>query len=257
MKKIIPIADRFGHKTITIGSNKADIYALLANFSTLSNLALGFVISFFILIGKPIDRIIAMRFLMLGASFDAIDGRIARLSNTKPRLGAQFDTLADQFTFAFAPGLMIVDMYHTLNFYFAFFLSGLYLFSASFRLSRFMLEPTHGYFKGMPSPVAALFVGAWYVLNDPDMVLAGVSIALISAVMISSLPYTGMKKVQTKVQLFYFIFTVTMMLLLTYSPSNWFSRLSIIWIVFIYYFSTIGALHGYYCIKKQQQLTKK
>ncbi|MHA2250576.1 MAG: CDP-alcohol phosphatidyltransferase family protein [Candidatus Kariarchaeaceae archaeon] len=242
--------DFIGRRRIQIGKYEADMYAILANFSTLANLLLGFLISFFIIIANPLNRILAMRFLMLGASFDAIDGRLARLSNTKPRLGAQFDTAADLVSFGFAPGFMIIDMYYNEDLYFAFLLAGLYLFSASFRLSRFMLEPTFGYFKGMPSPVAALFVAALYLLEDPDLVFVAGSIALISVVMIVSLPYTGMKEVRSKFQLFYFVFTIVLMLLLMFSPNKWFETLAIIWIAYLYYFTILGPLHGYHGIRK-------
>ncbi len=248
--------DKIGHKRFSIGNNQADIYAIFANFSTLANLLLGVLISLFIVIGNPLHRILTMRLLMLAASFDAIDGRIARMSNTKPRLGAQFDTLADLVSFAFAPAFIILDMYYNLNNNFAFFIAIIYFFSATFRLSKFMLEPTYGYFKGMPSPVAALFIASWYVIEDPDMVLATIAIAFLSALMIVSLPYTGMKTAESIFQRFYFIFTVIMMLLFIFSPNSWFNTLGIIFIIFILYFALVGPLQGYHNINQQKKRMK-
>ncbi|OLS19062.1 MAG: Archaetidylserine synthase [Candidatus Heimdallarchaeota archaeon LC_2] len=235
---------RTGHKKLHLMGFEADFFALLANFSTLMNFSLGIIVTVAIVIGSPLDKILAMRFIMLGASFDAIDGRLARKSNTKPRLGAEFDTLADQATFGLAPSMLILDRFYDLNPSFAFLLAGLYLFAAWFRLSRFMLTPTYGFFNGMPSPVAATYVAAWYVLPDVDLVLFATNMALISAVMVVNLPYTAMKTVTTLFQKANFVFTITMMVLLTYSPNSWMKTLSIIWISNIFYFTIFGPYHA-------------
>jgi len=235
---------KFGHKVVGVGPLKADLFAVAANFSTLMNLILGLIISLAILSYNPLDRILAMRFLMLGASFDAIDGRLARKSNTKPKLGAQFDTIADQVTFGIAPALMILDMLFKFNELLAFMLAGMYLFGASFRLSRFMLEPTYGFFNGMPSPVAATFIAAWYIQRSPDVSLLALAIALIASVMIVSLPFTALKIVKTLFQKINFAFTIIMMLLLTYAPSQWMEFLGKIWILHISYFTLVGSYHA-------------
>jgi CDP-diacylglycerol--serine O-phosphatidyltransferase len=236
--------DRFGHKRLKLLNQEADIYALLANFSTLMNFLLGLVVALGIILGNPLNRILAMRFIMLGASFDAIDGRLARRSNTKPRLGAQFDTLADQSTFGLAPSMLILHGFNGLNQYFAFMLAAMYLFAAWFRLSRFMLSPTHGFFNGMPSPVAATYVAAWYMLPDVDITLFAFNMALISTVMVVNLPYTAMKTVTTLFQKINFAFTISLMLLLTYSPNSWMEPLAIVWILNVFYFIVFGPHHA-------------
>lgn len=244
--------DKFGRKKLRVGNQEADVYALLANFSTLMNFLLGLAVALGIILGNPLNRILAMRFIMLGASFDAIDGRLARRSSTKPRLGAQFDTLADQSTFGLAPSMLILHSFNDLNQNFAFLLAGLYLFAAWFRLSRFMLSPTHGYFNGMPSPVAATYVAAWYILPDVDLTLFAINVALISSVMVVNLPYTAMKTVSTIFQKVNFVFTVTMMLLLTYSPNSWMERLAIIWILNVFYFIILGPYNARLTFRKTQ-----
>ncbi|MHA2032337.1 MAG: CDP-alcohol phosphatidyltransferase family protein [Candidatus Kariarchaeaceae archaeon] len=244
--------DRFAHKKLRLFNQEADIYALLANFSTLMNFLLGLVVALAIILGNPLNRILAMRFIMLGASFDAIDGRLARRSNTKPRLGAQFDTLADQSTFGLAPSMLILHSFNSLNQYFAFLLAAMYLFAAWFRLSRFMLSPTHGFFNGMPSPVAATYVAAWYMLPDVDITLYAFNIALISTVMVVNLPYTAMKTVTTLFQKVNFVFTVVLMLLLTYSPSSWMESLAILWILNVFYFIVFGPHHARLAFKLNQ-----
>ncbi|MHA2278367.1 MAG: CDP-alcohol phosphatidyltransferase family protein [Candidatus Kariarchaeaceae archaeon] len=247
------ILNPIGHKTFSVGKYRLDIYALLANFSTMSNLVIGALISLFILIDDPLPRALSLRLIIWGAMFDAIDGRLARESQTKPRLGAQFDTAADLSTFAFAPAFMIIHMFYSKSVFLAFLLAAIYLFSASFRLSRFMLEPTYGYFKGMPSPVSATFIATWYIIDSPDYVFAAGTIAVISVVMVTSLPYTGMKQVTTRAQLFYFVFTVVFMLLFMFGLVRWYQDLATVWIVYIIYFTSLGPLHGYHSIRKQKK----
>jgi CDP-diacylglycerol--serine O-phosphatidyltransferase len=248
--------DKIMHKELYFRGHKADIYAILANFSTISNLLLGFVVLITILSVKhtPVDKLLMARLIVLAGSFDAIDGKFARRSNTRPKLGAQFDTAADLVSFGFAPSAMILYMFYVFDSFTALLFAGIYLFTASFRLSRFMIDPTTsklGYFKGMPSPVSALFIAGWFVQPNIYLPLAGFLIVLISSTMISSLPYTALRVVKTKFQIFYAIFTVSIMLLFTYAPNSWMVTLGIIWIAYVTYFATIGPFHAYSTLVKE------
>ena len=244
-----------GFKRVKVGSLEADVYALLANFSTLMNFSLGALVSLGIILNHPLHRYWAMRCIMLGASFDAIDGRLARRSHTKPKLGAQFDTAGDLSTFGLAPALLIFDRVGYFNPNFALLLAAFYLYGAWFRLSRFMLTPTYGYFNGMPSPVAATFVAAWYAKSNADIVLFCGSMALISIVMIVSLPYTALKVVDTFFQKANFVFTICLMLLLTYSPNSWMEFLAKIWILNVLYFTIFGPYFTRRSFKLDQKQT--
>lgn len=248
--------DKIMHKEFHFRGHKADLYAILANFSTISNLLLGFVVLITILSVKqsPVDKILMARLIVLAASFDAVDGKLARRSNTRPKLGAQFDTAADLISFGFAPSAMILYMFYIFDSFTALAFAGIYLFTASFRLSRFMIDQTtskFGYFKGMPSPVSAIFVAGWFVQPNINLPLAGFLIVLISSTMISSLPYTGMRVIKTKFQILYAIFTISIMLLFTYAPNAWMVNIGIIWIVYVTYFTTIGPFHAYSTLVKE------
>lgn len=245
--------DRFGHKMIRVGNHQADVYALLANFSSISNLILGVYILAAILFKDPdYDIFLLARLMVLGASFDAVDGKLARRSNTKPRLGAQFDTAADLVTFALAPAAMILFMFYSVNPIVALIFAGIYLFCASFRLSRFMMEPTTvkvKYFRGMPSPPAAVFIAGWFVQSEPNLVWASISIMFISALMVTSFPFTAMKVVKTLFQKINFIFTVSIMILFTYAPNSWMEFIGKLWIFDVTYFGILGPYHAYKTLK--------
>lgn len=237
-----------------------DIYAFLANFSTLSNVFLGLFVSISIFLGYPMrdSPYLAIRAIVLAASFDAVDGKLARRSTTKPRFGAQFDTFADLVSFGFAPATMLLDViffenqsYNTLIL--GFLVSGIYLFSASFRLSRFIVESNttkSGYFQGMPSPPAAIFICGWFIQPTPNLILLVPSVVFISSLMITSLPYTAMRSIKTIPQKIYTVFTISIMLLFTYSPNSWMIFLGKIWIIYIVYFGLLGPIHANRTIPK-------
>jgi CDP-diacylglycerol--serine O-phosphatidyltransferase len=117
--------------------------------------------------------------LLIGAGmlFDALDGKVARMTATTGRFGAELDSLCDAITFGVVPALMIRVGG---DFFFASYnfdtkilwgVSGLYACCAILRLARYNVETdeedTHGSFQGLPSPAAAaciagLFLGlAW------------------------------------------------------------------------------------------------
>lgn len=247
---VIAKIDNVGHKLIRFGKHTIDIYAILANFSTISNLLLGLYAFLAILFSDTFytDHYIIARGIVLGASFDAIDGKLARRSHTKPRLGAQFDTAADLFTFCLAPGAMVLSIFYPISPFIGYLLGLMVMFFASFRLSRFMIDPTTaraGYFKGMPSPVAALFVTGVFVIDQLNLPLAAFGLMFISAEMITSYPFTAMKQVKTWFQKINFIFTVSIMLLFTYAPDTWMQTLGYLWIIQVLYFGILGPTHAY------------
>jgi CDP-diacylglycerol--serine O-phosphatidyltransferase len=108
--------------------------------------------------------------LLIGAGtlFDALDGKVARMTASTGRFGAELDSLCDAVTFGVAPALMLRVGG---EFFFARYpfdtkilwaVSGLYVCCALLRLARFNVESTedddHTTFKGLPTPAAAASV---------------------------------------------------------------------------------------------------
>ena len=106
--------------------------------------------------------------------FDALDGRVARMTGQTTPFGAQLDSLADMVTFGVAPaflGKVLVDWHAQIDankllplqpklFYAA---AAVYVLCAALRLARFNVETgadedDHREFKGLPSPAAAVVV---------------------------------------------------------------------------------------------------
>jgi len=96
---------------------------------------------------------------------DALDGRVARLTNTQSEFGAEYDSLADMGSFGLAPALImyvwslssLVDFswqWGKLGWLAAF----MYVACAALRLARFNTKASSTdkrYFQGLPSPAAA------------------------------------------------------------------------------------------------------
>lgn len=106
--------------------------------------------------------------------FDALDGRIARMTGQTTPFGAQLDSMADMVTFGVTPaflGKVLVDWHasadglglmpkHPKLYYGA---AAIYVLCAALRLARFNVETgpqeeDHREFRGLPSPAAAAVV---------------------------------------------------------------------------------------------------
>ncbi|MFY9344982.1 MAG: CDP-alcohol phosphatidyltransferase family protein [Planctomycetota bacterium] len=121
--------------------------------------------------------------------FDALDGRVARMTGQATPFGAQLDSMADMVTFGVAPAFLakvLVDWHaqtdsssrllplHPKLFYAA---AAVYVVGAALRLARFNVETgvdedEHREFKGLPSPAAAAVIASLVALfctrNDPS-----------------------------------------------------------------------------------------
>lgn len=128
---------------------------------------------------------VACWLIFLANVFDALDGRLARLTRMTSEFGAMLDSLADMITFGMAPAFLLKYLYEaTLRFEGKLFrpkvillMVFLYVACAAVRLARFTAETeedadSHDFFKGLPSPAAALSVVSgilFYIyLNESD-----------------------------------------------------------------------------------------
>jgi CDP-diacylglycerol---serine O-phosphatidyltransferase len=113
----------------------------------------------------------------LAIVFDALDGRIARLTNSTSNFGREFDSLADVITFGLAPGVLAyswgvrpaidasqIPMTHHLRAV-GWIITFAYLISGAARLARFNIDSVkpgvdRRYFVGLPIPAAAGVIAA-------------------------------------------------------------------------------------------------
>jgi CDP-diacylglycerol--serine O-phosphatidyltransferase len=124
--------------------------------------------------GDPFDR--AAKAIGLAMVFDALDGRVARLTGTNTEFGVQFDSLADVVTFGIAPGLLAYT-WGVRNLFaldatqgaqqiahFGWWFCLAFVVCCAWRLARFnvqgMAPGGSKFFVGMPTPAAAGMVAA-------------------------------------------------------------------------------------------------
>jgi CDP-diacylglycerol---serine O-phosphatidyltransferase len=146
---------------------------------------------------------LAIVLIFVAAVFDALDGRVARLTGATSELGGQLDSLCDAVSFAVAPSILVFHMgLHTLG------RAGYavcFLFAACgvLRLARFNTLPSdHVYFLGLPIPLAAAAVITPPLLTEGEPLpqqfvpYHAVLVAVIALLMVSRIRYRTFKDVR-------------------------------------------------------------
>ena len=138
---------------------KRGIY-VLPNLITTAGMFCGFLAIISSVEGRFEEAAVA---IIVASLFDALDGRIARLTNAQSRFGVEYDSLADLVSFGVAPA--ILAYLWALAPYGRFGWLAAFLFAAcgALRLARFNTQAgtTDGsYFTGLPIPAAAYFIAA-------------------------------------------------------------------------------------------------
>ncbi|MEM9414435.1 MAG: CDP-alcohol phosphatidyltransferase family protein [Planctomycetota bacterium] len=205
--------------------------SVLPTMLTLGNVLCGFVAVFFASRSPaeadlPFDwtpLTFAAGFIFIGMVFDALDGRVARLTNSTSELGEQLDSMADMVTFGVAPAFIAVQLVGAGVPYISSDADGMfgrltlvigcvYVACAALRLARYTVEARAkraadpNIFSGLPSPGAAGTIAALALLHqhvffggsaieadwlDNAAAVGMVAVLLLTALaMVSKLPYT-------------------------------------------------------------------
>jgi CDP-diacylglycerol--serine O-phosphatidyltransferase len=145
--------------------------------------------------------------IFLAMVLDGLDGRIARLTNTTSKFGAEFDSLADMVSFGIAPALVIFSWALGGLGKFGWSAAFIYVACAALRLARFNTQidtADKNYFTGLPSPAAAAIIASTvWVCHDHGWVgsalplelsvLVGLLTATVGFLMIANFPYYSFK----------------------------------------------------------------
>lgn len=152
-------------------------------------------------------------FIILAGVLDGLDGRLARLSKTSSRFGAELDSLVDVISFGVAPALL---MYH-LEFRdagrFAWVLCYIFIVAVALRLARFNVmvgsTPT-GWFTGLPSPAAGGTLAVYYPFSQTEWYREALAyldlqrdglvflIILLSVLMLSTVKYPKSPRISVR-----------------------------------------------------------
>lgn len=180
----------------------------LPNFVTTIGLFFGFYSMHFSLLGEFYKAAIM---IFCAGFIDAIDGRIARATNSTSAFGKEYDSLSDVICFGVAPALMVYLW--RLNAYgrYGFMVCFLFMACGALRLARFNVDTAAdgSKFTGLSIPVAATSLASVILLSHeigpiPDVrlwgdfvfdpVLAGCF--LLAFLMVSTVSYPSFKHVE-------------------------------------------------------------
>ena len=98
--------------------------------------------------------------IIVAGVLDALDGRIARLTNTQSEFGVQYDSLSDLVAFGVAPAVLMFSWVLSDLGKFGWMAAFLYMACAALRLARFNTKPDNTVFFGLASPMAAGLVAS-------------------------------------------------------------------------------------------------
>lgn len=183
---------------------KKGIYILPSIF-TLGNMFCGFYAIIAVLSDHFQAAAVA---ILLAGVFDALDGRVARLTNSCSKFGVEFDSLADLVSFGLAPGILIY-MWALKPFgRIGWLASFLFVVCGALRLARFncQIHTSESWsFTGLPIPMAAGTISSFIILNHflwganaRKPILIAVLAYALAFLMVSTIRYRSFKQVNLK-----------------------------------------------------------
>ncbi|MGJ8664163.1 MAG: CDP-diacylglycerol--serine O-phosphatidyltransferase [Marinicella sp.] len=190
--------------------------------------------------------------IFIAALLDALDGRVARLTNTQSEFGEQYDSLSDLVSFGVAPSLLTFNwsLYHLSTVHpvlgkIGWLAAFIYAVSGALRLARFNTQigvVDKAYFQGLPSPAAAAVVTSfvWICvdmeLNGADLKYITLPVTIIAGLlMVSRFRYYSFKTIpfRENVSFIWILLLVLVFVLLTIKTA---------WVLFVVF--TAYAISG-------------
>lgn len=145
--------------------------------------------------------------IVLAGIFDALDGAMARLTNSSSEFGVELDSLADVVSFGAAPSFILYTAFFSEWNTVGVVLASLPALCGAIRLARFNVQLVgfdKDYFRGLPIPSAALVLISYLVFFHipPDSLIpdsakpaliVGITVA-VSLLMVSTVRYDTLPK---------------------------------------------------------------
>jgi CDP-diacylglycerol--serine O-phosphatidyltransferase len=218
---------------------------LLPNLMTTGNLFFGF---YAIILSLKRNFEYAAYAIVAAAVFDLLDGRLARLTRSTSKFGAEYDSLCDLISFGMAPALIMYLWALEPLGRIGWIASFLFLTCGALRLARFNVQAhviEKAYFQGLPIPMAAGIVASSVLAFNAlgwesrgSLLLLFMTIVL-AGVMISNFRYRSFKDLDLKQRLpfHYLVIGVLILATVAYRPEVH------LFILFISY-ALLGAVFG-------------
>jgi CDP-diacylglycerol---serine O-phosphatidyltransferase len=147
-------------------------------------------------------------YIFFAGILDALDGRVARLSRTGTRFGAELDSLVDAISFGIAPAFLIYQLEFAsagqAEWIFCYF----YVMAVVIRLARFNITQAgraKRYIVGLPSPAAGMTLATFYPFTTTELYqqvfrlfprhhLMQLLMILLTILMVSNVRYAGVPR---------------------------------------------------------------
>jgi len=233
----------------------------LPNTFTALNMACGF---FSIILGWKGEFYPAAMLLVLGAIFDSVDGRVARMTHTQSAFGEQFDSISDVVTFGVAPAFLVYNKFFSDMGRIGLITSFVFLLCGALRLARFnanIEKVSSDFFQGLPIPSGALaLVGlTLFSLEYPEVnslkPLLILYVLFFSFLMISNIPFNSFKKSEwVRLHKKRVLFIIFLIMILTFTQEHIMIGLIINTYVFaslLYFIKNKGALQDMFQWKSE------
>lgn len=153
--------------------------------------------------------------IVFAGILDTLDGRVARLSNTGTRFGAELDSLVDVVSFGVAPAFLIYQVEFAAAGAGMWIVAYFYVMAAAIRLARFNITQAgraKTAFVGLPSPAAGMTLATYYPFTQTSLYAAtahvlpwnllvtllviALTILMVSNVRYATVPKAGIRSVR-------------------------------------------------------------
>ena len=204
---------------------------LLPNLFTMAALFAGF---FAIIAATQHQFESAAIAIFIAMIWDALDGRVARLTHTQSKFGAEFDSLSDMLCFGLSPALVLYYWSLSSLGKAGWLAAFLYTACTALRFARFgSLEQNEdkSYFQGLSTTAAAGFIAGFiwfsvtqgFVGSDHTMRLITVAITILVALLkVSTIRYRSFKDIDMRrnVPFIVILILVLLFVLVSFDPAD-------------------------------------
>lgn len=233
------------------GRRMAMYIYVLPNLMTTCNLFAGF---FSVIQALRGNFLWAAYAIVVAAIFDQLDGRLARLTRSTSKFGAEYDSICDVVSFGMAPAILLflwaLEPFGRVGWVACF----LYVACGALRLARFNVQATiveKNYFQGLPIPMAAGIVASsvlaftdlgWESLGSRLLLFMTI---LLAFVMVSTFRYRSFKDIDLKERMpfQYLILGVGILVVVALHPEV------MLFVLFLSY-AVLGAVFGIFKLGK-------
>jgi CDP-diacylglycerol---serine O-phosphatidyltransferase len=141
--------------------------------------------------------------ILVAIIFDGLDGRVARMTNTTSKFGAEYDSLADVISFGIAPALLAYSWSLSIYGKFGWIVAFLFVLCGALRLARYNIQIgiiESKVFNGLPIPAAAAVVATTIIFFDYvgaegkyNNLFILIFVFILSLLMVSGIKYYSFK----------------------------------------------------------------